>query len=100
MRVHSRKQPTHLVVTLALLAIVLHLAWSQSAQAQAVGATLSGLVTDSSGAAIANATVSIKNEATGEIREVTTNGDGIYSAPNLIPGVYEISVTAAGSLRR
>src|SRR3982074_2931286 len=84
MRVHSRKQPAHLVVTLALLATVLHLAWSQSAQAQAVGATLSGLVTDSSGAAIANATVSIKNEATREVREQTTNGEGINSAPHLI----------------
>src|SRR3979490_2063352 len=96
MRLHSRKQPAHLVVTLAILAIFLHLAWPQSAPAQAVGATLSGLVTDSSGAAIPNATVLIKNEATGEVREVTTNGDGIYSAPNLIPGLYELSVTAAG----
>src|ERR1700716_774333 len=96
MRVHSRKQPAHLVVTLTLLAIVLHLAWPWSVQAQAVGATLSGVVTDSSGAAIPNAPVSIKNEATGEIREVTTNGDGIYSAPNLLPGLYEVSVTAAG----
>jgi outer membrane receptor protein involved in Fe transport len=96
MRVHSRKQPAHLVVTLTLLAIVLHLAWPWSVQAQAVGATLSGVVTDSSGAAIPNATVSIKNEGTQEIREVTTNGDGIYSAPNLLPGLYEVSVTAAG----
>src|SRR4030088_205077 len=96
MRAHSRKQPAHLVVTLTLLAIVLHLAWPWSVQAQAVGATLSGVVTDSSGAAIPNATVSIKNEGTQEIREVTTNGDGIYSAPNLLPGLYEVSVTAAG----
>src|SRR3981081_2254595 len=96
MRVHSRKQPAHLVVTLTLLAIVLHLAWPWSVQAQAVGAPLSGVVTDSSGAAIPNATVSIKNEGTQEIREVTTNGDGIYSAPNLLPGLYEVSVTVAG----
>src|ERR1700704_3288210 len=97
MRVHSRKQAAHLVVVmLAMLAIVLHLAWPRPAQAQAVGATLSGVITDSSGAAIANATVSIKNEGTREVREQTTNGDGIYSAPNLIPGLYEISVTAAG----
>src|SRR3981081_2604995 len=96
MRLHSRKQPAHLLVTLTMLAIVLHLAGAQSAQAQAVGATLSGLVTASSGAAIPNATVSITNQGTQEVRQVTTNGDGIYSAPNLIPGLYDVSVTAAG----
>jgi outer membrane receptor protein involved in Fe transport len=96
MRVHSRRQAVHLVVMLTILAVVLYLAWAQSAQAQAVGATLSGVVTDSSGAAIPNATVLIKNEGTQEVREATTNGDGIYSAPNLIPGLYEVSVTAAG----
>ena len=96
MTVHSRKQAAHFVVMLTMLAIVLHLAWPRPAQAQAVGATLSGVVTDSSGAAIANATVSIKNEGTREVREQTTNGEGIYSAPNLIPGLYEVSVMAAG----
>jgi carboxypeptidase family protein len=96
MRVHSRKQAAHLVVMLTILAIVLHLARPLPVQAQAVGATLSGVVTDSSGAAIPNATVSIKNEGTREVREQSTNGDGIYSAPNLIPGLYEVSVTAAG----
>src|SRR5712672_1101006 len=96
MRVHSRKQAAHLVVMLTMLAIVLHLAWPRPAQAQAVGATLSGVVTDSSGAAIANATVSIRNEGTREVRELTTNANGIYSAPNLIPGSYDVSVTAAG----
>ena len=96
MRVHSRKQAAHLLVMLTILAIVLQLARPRRVQAQAVGATLSGVVTDSSGAAIPNATVSIKNEGTRDAREQTTNGDGIYSAPNLIPGLYEVSVTAAG----
>lgn len=63
--------------------------------AQVSGATLSGLITDPSGAAIANATVSTKNVATGEVREVVTNGEGFYSVPNLLPGSYEVSVSAA-----
>ncbi len=66
------------------------------AQAQVSGATLSGLLTDESGGAVANATVSIKNKATGVVREVTTNSDGFYSAPNLLPGNYEVTVTATG----
>jgi hypothetical protein len=62
--------------------------------AQVAGATLSGLITDSSGAAIADATVSTKNVATGEVREVVTNGEGFYSVPNLLPGAYDLTVTA------
>src|SRR5258708_24653517 len=49
-----------------------------------------------SGGAVANATVPIKNQATGVVREVTTNADGFYSAPNLIPGSYEVRVTGQG----
>src|SRR3981189_1389186 len=64
--------------------------------AQAVGASLSGLVTDERGGPVPGATVSIKNVGTGVVREVSTNGDGFYSAPNLLPGTYEVRVTAQG----
>ncbi len=80
----------------ALLVLSVGALWSVPANAQAVGATLSGVVSDSSGAAIGNATVSIKNVATSEIRQVSSNGDGIYSAPNLLPGSYEVSAEAQG----
>src|SRR5579872_6597509 len=70
--------------------------WSVPALAQAAGATLLGLVQDPSGAAIAGASVSIKNVATGEARETTSNNGGYYSAPNLQPGSYEVTVTAQG----
>ena len=64
--------------------------------AQLAGATLSGVVSDESGGAVAGAKVAIKNVATGDVREVTTNADGLYSAPNLLPGNYEVTVTATG----
>src|SRR5438105_4897651 len=64
--------------------------------AQLAGATLSGVVSDQSGGAVAGAKVVIKNVATGDIREVATNADGLYSAPNLLPGNYEVTVTANG----
>ncbi|HUE55551.1 MAG TPA: carboxypeptidase regulatory-like domain-containing protein [Candidatus Udaeobacter sp.] len=67
-----------------------------AAHAQAVGAALSGLITDEHGGAVPGATVSIKNVATGVVREVSSNGDGFYSAPNLLPGTYEVRVTAQG----
>ena len=61
------------------------------ASAQVTGATLSGTVTDTSGAAIPQARVSIRNVATGIVTAVTSNSDGFYSAPNLVPGNYEMS---------
>ena len=69
---------------------------SMPARSQIVGGTLSGVITDDSGAAIPNATVSIMNVATNVVTNVTTNAQGIYNAPNLLPGTYETKVTAAG----
>src|SRR5258708_33049004 len=63
---------------------------------QVVGATLRGTVSDPSGAAIPRAIVSIRNVATGAVNATPTNGDGIYSASNLQPGKYEVSVAAPG----
>ncbi len=67
-----------------------------AAHAQAVGASLSGLVTDERGGAVPEAAVTIKNVGTGGVREVTSNSDGFYSAPNLLPGSYEVTVSAKG----
>ena len=64
------------------------------ARGQLAGANLSGVVRDSTGALVSGATVSMLNAATGTDREVTTNADGLYSAPNLLPGTYEIKVSA------
>jgi len=79
-----------------VLAILLSLSMNWTAEAQVSGATMSGLITDPSGAGIPNANVSIKDIGTGEVRTVTTNGDGFYSAPNLLPGRYEAVVVAQG----
>ncbi len=66
------------------------------AKAQVTGATLSGTVTDPSGSVIAGAQVDIKNLGTGIVRTVTTDSAGLYSAPNLDPGTYEVTSSAAG----
>jgi hypothetical protein len=65
-------------------------------RAQVAGGTISGTVTDSSGGVISNAQITITNLATGVTRDVTTNQDGFYSAPNLLPGTYEAKFTAQG----
>ena len=64
--------------------------------AQVSGATLSGTVVDPSGAAIPMAEIVIRNVATGVTRTIATNADGYYTAPNLLPGDYELKFTAAG----
>src|SRR4030081_563569 len=65
-------------------------------QAQVSGATISGRILDSSGAAIPGAEISIKNAVRGIVRNVYTNSDGFYTAPNLLPATYEITVSAPG----
>src|SRR5437870_13105145 len=63
---------------------------------QVVGATLSGTVTDQSGALMPGDQVSIKNTATGVSRGIRTDEAGFYTVPNLLPGVYEVTASAAG----
>src|ERR1700681_884684 len=91
-KIHMR---LHWLLVVALAANF-QMAWVAPAKAQVSGATLSGLVTDEQGGPVANATISIKNAGTGVARDVTSNSDGIYSAPNLLPGEYEVTVTATG----
>lgn len=64
-------------------------------QGGATGA-ISGVVQDASGAVIANAKVTIKNEGTGEVvRELATDASGSFTATLLPVGTYSVSVTAA-----
>src|SRR5215472_1044888 len=72
---------------------------SASLFGQAAGgvAGISGTVRDPSGSAVPNAKVVISSINQGEIRSLTTNGAGAFTAPALIPGTgYKVTVTAAG----
>src|SRR5882762_277270 len=66
------------------------------AYAQVAGATLTGTVKDSSGAVIPNAQVLITEVATGVTRTVSPVAAGLYTAPNLLPGSYDVRVSATG----
>src|ERR1700687_1964142 len=67
-----------------------------AAYSQVTGATLAGTVTDASGAAIPGAQVSVRNTATGNTREFTTDSAGFYTAPNITAGTYEVRASAKG----
>src|SRR4030088_2686961 len=64
--------------------------------AQVTGATISGTITDASGGVIVGAGISVRNTATGIIRNTTADSAGFYTVPNLNPGPYEVKVTAMG----
>src|SRR3954447_7695033 len=86
-----RNKPMLLLLALALLVAPL--------LSQVFTASLSGLVTDQSGAALPGATLRIRNLETNDSREVTSGPDGHYSAPQLRPGAYEVTVDAKGFKR-
>jgi hypothetical protein len=75
-------------LVLAMVSLRLH--------AQANTATLSGTVSDGTGAIVSQAQVLITNDATGTKREVASNASGLYSAPSLAPGIYSVRVSAPG----
>ncbi len=58
--------------------------------------TIVGTVTDPAGAAVANASVVVRNNGTAQERRITTNSDGAFQVPTLNPGIYSIEVTAPG----
>lgn len=64
--------------------------------AQDFRATLSGTVTDPSGATIPNAAVKAVNTNTNTVKEVKTTGDGVFTIPYLDPGTYNVEVRASG----
>jgi hypothetical protein len=61
------------------------------ALAQSDTAAMTGFVRDPSGAVVPNATVNIRNEATGVERRLTSNQDGYFVASSLPPGSTQLA---------
>ena len=77
---------------LMLLAVLAGLA----AFAQAPTGIITGTITDESGAVIPNATILITNKDTSSTRTVTANTEGLFSAPALQAGLYEVRAEVSG----
>jgi hypothetical protein len=86
-----KKYGVLVVLVLFFVVIVCPSAWSQ-----AETGSISGTVTDQTGALVPQATVTATSVATGASRTVQSGSEGQYVIPELLPGVYNVSVTASG----
>src|ERR1700686_3361402 len=88
-----RRQSTISVVVLAIFAISL-LICSQAALAQAVYGSIFGTITDSTGAVVENATITVTDVAKGTSITLQSDANGGYRAQHLIPDTYTVSAGA------
>src|SRR5205809_5533907 len=81
-----------------LLVVVLAspLAAPAFAQSQAAGGAIQGTVTDESGAVLPGVAVTIRNQGTGVVRETRTDPVGLFRAPLLPVGTYEVTAALTG----
>ncbi|HUY15543.1 MAG TPA: TonB-dependent receptor [Terriglobia bacterium] len=76
--------------------VPLCLLWASPVAGQTIFGTITGTVTDQSGAAVPGAVVTVTNEGTGIQRRVTTAGTGVYVAPDLDVGTYRVRAEKTG----
>ena len=65
-------------------------------QGQNVYGSMSGIVSDTSGASIPSATVTLTNLDNNQKQQITTNTSGSYSFVNIVPGRYKIQAEKSG----
>ncbi len=95
----SKRRATNLISrsTGSLIIALVVVLFSAHLSAQTGGeAGIQGTVTDSEGAAIPNATVTVTNDATGVAISRQTNGGGLYTVSPILPGIYTVQVKAQG----
>lgn len=90
--VFLRKAPIAAVGVLAVVLLIFVLLGQPPALAQTTSATLTGTVFDASGAVVPDATVTLKNEASGDLRSTKTNGEGYFTFAAVPPAAYSVTV--------
>ena len=80
----------------AVLCLVVALLLPVGLAAQAVTGTILGVITDSTGAVMPGATVTLTNTGTGQVRVVITDSNGEYTAPSMTTGKYSVKAELSG----
>jgi hypothetical protein len=82
---------------LAILTVLFCAVWMvQAGNSQTTFGSVVGSVTDSSGAVLAGASVTLTSVGTGEVHKMTANSGGVYSFVDLQPGIYKLDVDNPG----
>src|SRR5437588_10779371 len=95
-----RSSQVSVTLVLAAVAAAISALSSTPALGQVDAGAVRGTVTDSSGAVVANAKVSLTNKDTGLVVSTITAGDGTYTFSPVKIGSYKVSVEAAGFRQR
>ena len=88
-------RPLHRVLILVLVACA-SLVLPAIVSAQALYGSITGAVTDNSGSVIPGVTITATNEGTGLTLETVTDGEGLYTIRNVLPGSYKLSAVLQG----
>jgi len=91
----ARQSAARLLPTVAA-AVLWALVCFQSAPAQTTFGSITGVITDPSGAAVPNAQITVVNQDTGFTRRQATAVNGVFTVPDLIPGAYRVRIEKSG----
>ena len=86
------RSPIAAVIVLAVALFVFAFLGQPAALAQTTSATLTGTVFDASGAVVPDAAVTLKNEASGDLRTTKSNGEGYFTFAAVPPATYSVTV--------
>ena len=96
MRLRRVADNARLWLATPLLPLVAALVVCQYTSAQNFASSITGTVTDPTGSAVIGAKVELKNMGTNDVHDSVSADNGSYQFNNLIPGTYQVDVTAPG----
>ena len=95
-RVKSHSNGLSRIVVLLLVVIAILSIVTSAANAQVAGGSIIGTVRGENGSVLPGVHISVSDATSGTVRTITTDADGLYNAPNLPPGRYDMTISAPG----
>lgn len=96
MKHHSLATRAGIILSLSITSFIFIGSNLSRVSAQVLYGSISGTITDQSGALVTKATVTATNKETNLSRQVATDDAGYYLIPNLLEGAYDVSITSSG----